>query len=218
MTRGFFIPPRWRLPARYLYDKIELVIQKRELRKPRGVIFDLGGTVLHQETFDPVAGNRRLLEFAIDTHGLKPEAVQSVADDISREIERFRDEYMVEFSVQSFQKLLYETLGVTFTIGPVEAELEFWRAAVSLTPTEGIFEVLDMLAANHIKTGVLSNTAFFSPVVEEELARHGLRKWFSFVATSADYGLRKPNPRVFRAVVGRMGLGPYRRVVRGGQA
>jgi len=180
------------------------------MQKPLGVIFDLGGTVLHQETFDPVAGNRRLLEFVADAHGLTPEAVQDAADDISREIDRFRDEYMVEFSVQAFQKLLYETLSVKFTIGPAEAEREFWRAAVSLTPTEGIFEVLDMLAANRIQTGVLSNTAFSGAVLEEELARHNLAHRFAFVVTSADYGFRKPNPRIFKAAVNKMNLPPDR--------
>lgn len=178
------------------------------MRKPLGVIFDLGGTVLRQERFDPVAGNRRLLQFAASTHGLTAEAVQAVADDLSREIELFRDQYNVEFSVQAFQRLLYEALGVKFRINAAEAEREFWRAAVTLTPTEGISEVLDLLAAKHIKTGVLSNTAFFGTVLEEELARHGLGHRFSFVATSVDYGLRKPNPRVFKAVLGKMELAP----------
>jgi len=164
--------------------------------------------VLGREKFDPVAGNRRLLELAVDAHGLTPEAVQAAAYEINREIERFLDQYNLEFSVQAFERLLYETLGVTFRVSVAEVEREFWRAAVTLTPTDGIGEVLDLLAAHGVKTAVLSNTAFFSPVVEEELARHGLRKWFSFVATSSDYGLRKPNPRVFRAVVGRMGLAP----------
>lgn len=182
--------------------------ERKNMRRPLGVIFDLGGTVLHQEKFDPMAGNNRLLELAVETYGLTPEAVQAVADDLFREIEPFRDQHNFEFNEQSFQRLLYETLGVTFRISDAEAEKEFWRAAVTFAPTDGISEVLDMLAANHIKTAVLSNTVFSGPVLEEELARHRLAHRFSFVATSADYGLRKPNPRVFNAVLGRMGLAP----------
>lgn len=68
---------------------MELVIQEKELRKPLGVIFDLGGTVLRQERFDPVAGNRRLLQFAASTHGLTAEAVQAVADDLSQRLSFF---------------------------------------------------------------------------------------------------------------------------------
>ncbi len=62
--------------------------------------------------------------------------------------------------VQSFQRLLYETLGISFNVSYSELEREFWQAAVTSTPTDGIFDVLDTLEKYRIKTGILSNSAW----------------------------------------------------------
>jgi putative hydrolase of the HAD superfamily len=176
------------------------------MHKPLGVIFDFGDTVLHQESFDPVTGNNRLLEFATNNAGLTATDVQLVADEIGREVNQLRDESHIEFHVQSFQRLLYETLGLSFRISYFQMEREFWNAAVKLTPVEGISDVLETLEAHHIKAGIVSNTTFSGATLREELAKHNLAHRFSFVISSGDYGFRKPNPRIFEVAIKKMNL------------
>ena len=178
------------------------------MNKPRGIIFDLGSTVLNEEGFDAISGDKKLLEYATNPRNLAPAEVQAFADEIYRGLHEVMEEQFVEFSEQNFQRLLYETLGITLNIDYPEAERIFWRAGTSFIPTEGIVEVLDFLRTNNIKTGILSNTMFSGGVLEEELKRHNLAQYFSFVIASSDYGFRKPSPRIFNVAIKKMNLEP----------
>jgi putative hydrolase of the HAD superfamily len=178
------------------------------MKRPAGVIFDFGGTILHQDWLSLVAGSERMLEVAESTPGLTPEEVQLVADEINVEVNRLRDESMVEFSHQSFHRLLYESLGVSFAISPYELEREFWKAIVRFSPSEGIYDVLDLLDKHGIKAGILSNSPFTGDVLREELVKHDLAHRFSFLISSIDYGFRKPHKRLFQIAVRKMSLGP----------
>ena len=178
------------------------------MHRPAGVIFDLGDTVIRLESVDMVAGNKRLLEFAEDTSGPTVEDIQLFADELSREALQVRENSMVEYSIQSFLRLLWENLGIFFTISPYELEREFWKAAVHYSPCEGIFDVLDALDKYRIKTGILSNSGFTGAVLEEELVQHNLAHRFSFLISSIDYVFRKPHGRIFQIAVKKMGLEP----------
>jgi putative hydrolase of the HAD superfamily len=177
------------------------------MRRPLGVLFDFGDTVLRGES-NLVAGNRRLLELSENALNLTGEDIQLVADKINKELQGFRDESMIEIGLQSFQRLLFETLGISFNISYSELEREFWQAAVKYTPTDGIFDVLDKLEDYRIKTGILSNSAWTGAVMEGELARHNLAHRFSFLISSADYVFRKPHRRIFEVAVRKMNLKP----------
>ena len=107
------------------------------MRKPLGIIFDYGDTILRDE-LDLVTGNKRLLELSGNALNLTGEDVQFVADEINIELQELKDESMIEFGVQSFQRLLFDTLGISFNVSYPELEREFWQAAVTYTPTDGI--------------------------------------------------------------------------------
>ena len=121
---------------------------------------------------------------------------------------RLSDESMLQYTWQGFNRLLCETLGITFNISSAELEMEFWNTALRFSPTDGIFGVLDTLERNQIKTGILSNTSMTGRVLEEELAKHNLAHRFSFLISSADYEFRKPHYRIFQVAVRKMGLQP----------
>jgi len=178
------------------------------MQRPAGVIFDLGDTVLHLDWVSMASGNKRMLEFAENTHGLTTEDIQLFADELSREALQVRDNSMVEYSIQSFQRLLFENLGISFTISPYELEREFWDAAVQYSPSEGIFDVLDTLEKHRIKTAILSNSGFTGTVLEEELVKHNLAHRFSFLISSIDYVFRKPHSRIFQIAVKKIDLKP----------
>ena len=178
------------------------------MRKPLGMLFDYGETILTTRKFDSLAGNRRLLELAESHHEMTPEEIQAVADELNAEVNAIRIESMIEFGVQSFHKLLYEHLGITFNATPLEMEREFWLGAVNNEPTEGIYELLDKLDEMGIKTGIVSNTAWTGEVMMEDLIKFDLAHRFSFLIASADYGFRKPHTRIFKLAAAKLGLEP----------
>ena len=174
------------------------------------VIFDLGDTLLRHESFDPIAGNERLLKIAEPGHNIALSEIQALASAMDKEIARRADEpeLLFEFSCQRFTRTLYETLGVSFTLDYPKLEEEFWSASMSFEPAEGIFDVLDLLKTRGIRACVLSNAAFSGTVLENELRRHRMLDYFDFVLSSCDYGFRKPNPFFFRVALAKLGVAP----------
>lgn len=173
---------------------------------PCGILFDFGETVMRTISEDPMAGNARMLEFAENPNGLTVEQIQECSDEIEGDVVRRKVESMIEFGFQSFQRVLFDTLGLSFTIGAAELEQEFWRAAVKSEPAEGIHEVLQTLARFGVEAGVVSNCVYSGKVLEEELAAHGLLRSFKFVISSIDYGYRKPHSRIFDVAVKKLCL------------
>ncbi len=57
------------------------------MKRPKGIIFDLGNTVLNQDWFDPLPGNIKLLESATNPHNLTPVQVQAFANEINRMVQ-----------------------------------------------------------------------------------------------------------------------------------
>jgi HAD superfamily hydrolase (TIGR01549 family) len=178
------------------------------MNRPAGIIFDYGETVLCSESTNFVAGSARLLEFLTHDSSLTAEELQSVANELNRELERGRNEFMIEYGVEYFYNILFETLGISLSISNSEAAREFWNYAVKFQPAEGIHEFLDMLEENRIKTGILSNSSFTGVIMEEELAKHNLAHRFSFLISSADYIFRKPSRRIYELAVRKMNLSP----------
>jgi putative hydrolase of the HAD superfamily len=178
------------------------------MHRPSGIIFDLGDTVLHLESVDVLKGNRCMLEFDDVNPGVTAEDVVAAVNEIFPWLEHARDASMLEVAASSFNRLIYETLGVTFCVDYEELERVFWNGALTYKPAEGIFELLDILDASGIKTGILSNSINKGIVLEDELAKHDLAERFSFVISSADYGVRKPHRSIFQVAVKKMELVP----------
>jgi putative hydrolase of the HAD superfamily len=176
------------------------------MRRPLGVIFDLGDTLLRTTATDWAAGSTRLLALANDARGITAADIKALSDEIANEVFSAREESALELHYDDFVKLLCETLGMSLKVNYVEAAREMWRAAVTMAPTEGVAGVLESLRARGLKMGVLSNSAFPGVVLAEELERHAMGQFFSFVISSADYGLRKPHRRIVDLVVKKMEL------------
>jgi putative hydrolase of the HAD superfamily len=88
-------------------------------------------------------------------------------------------------------------------------EWEFWEAAVIHQPSPGILEFLNFLDSKDIKKAVLSNASYSSETLMMDLAKHHLKDHFAFVMSSAEYGIRKPNPMIFEAAIKKMGFSPH---------
>jgi putative hydrolase of the HAD superfamily len=177
-----------------------------EVRRPQGIIFDYGDTVMSEESFSLLRGYSKLLEFANIGVTATAEELVGITTAIAREIDLLKRQTCLEHSLQSFFRLAFERLGISFNIGYAEMEREFWKAAVVHRPSEGLTEFLDWLESCGIKTGILSNVSFSGSVLMEDLAKHHLAHRFSFLVASSDYGIRKPNPRIFEVAIKKMGF------------
>ena len=177
------------------------------MNKPQAILFDFVNTLVYNLKFNPLAGNARLLEYAVDRKGVQPE-------DVIAEVSRLESElpptetWAVEFTNHQFNRLLYDRLGISFRVSMDVLELEFWKACVEFVPEPGISEVLSTLSAQGMRMGVVSNHPGSGAVLSWELQRHGLLKHFEFVISSADYGIRKPHRVIFTSAVSRLGLKP----------
>ncbi|HET7463014.1 MAG TPA: HAD-IA family hydrolase [Longimicrobium sp.] len=81
------------------------------------------------------------------------------------------------------------------------AERNLW-----CTLQEGTDEVLEELKRRGYRLGVISNA---DGTVEGLLETLGLRRHFEFVIDSGAVGVEKPDPRIFRMALERMGVEPH---------
>jgi putative hydrolase of the HAD superfamily len=178
---------------------------------PKGVLFDLGDTILTTTgAFDPQMGNEHLLKIAENPREISVEEITESVMKLTQEIFALKEKSCIEFSCLSFQKILYELMDITFSLPPDELELEFWKGSVNFTPEEGIEDVLDALERENIPLGVVSNSAFSQKTLSYELDKHDLLDKFDFVMSSADYGFRKPHSMIFKAAVKKLGVNPHK--------
>ena len=85
------------------------------MNRPQGILFDFVNTLVASLRFDPLAGNARLLEFAIDRKGVRPEDVVAEVSRLEGELPPTR-EWVIEFTNNQFNRLLFDRLGITFRI------------------------------------------------------------------------------------------------------
>jgi HAD superfamily hydrolase (TIGR01549 family) len=178
------------------------------LPRPRAILFDFGNTLLREDHCEPSAGIRSLLRLATGPIACEPEKAEQAAIELYAEVRAQRESGLVEFPCRSFLRLLGDLWNIAWDMPPGSLELEFWKALGSMEPEDGIDAVLEWLKGRTIAIGVVSNAMFSGEVLSWELARHGLAGAFRFVMSSADYGLKKPHPALFRAAVARLGLQP----------
>lgn len=87
----------------------------------------------------------------------------------------------------------------------VGADLQ--RAWVSgVSPIEPAREVLAKLRERGMRLGLCSNAPYPPALMREQLERLDLHQYFDAVLFSSEIGWRKPDPRVFTEILGRMGL------------
>jgi putative hydrolase of the HAD superfamily len=81
-------------------------------------------------------------------------------------------------------------------------------------PFDDVYETLDALKARGYKLGIVSN-ARDAANVERLIDQAQLRPWFNPIVISANVGVRKPNPRIFKVVLEAWQLKPDEAVMVG---
>jgi putative hydrolase of the HAD superfamily len=170
------------------------------------MLFDYGGTLVDEVRYDADAGLDAVLAHAATPIGAERRAaIRARAARVAREVADRRETHHVETPWISMARLVHDAFGTTFTMPWEVLERLFWNAAVTTVPTPGVHAALEACRSAGIRTAVLSNSSFTSPVIAHELSKHGLAASFEFVMVTADYAVRKPNPLVIDAAVARLG-------------
>ncbi len=173
--------------------------------RPRAILFDLGGTVLEERGYDLAAGVRALLCDPGFRTRRRAGDLDAVLRELKTAIDRVQRTNAAEFSMRRW---LEAELGPAPAATLAAAEALLWERSAELVPMPGAAEGLAALGAGGVAAAVVSNAVFASETLAAELARHDLPGGFAFVLSSADLGIRKPDPAIFREALARLGAEP----------
>ena len=177
------------------------------MQNPKMIIFDYGHTLLYEPGWDPVRGNAELLKYAVkNPYSYTLEDVRKAAELIFGEhIENIR-KIGYDIGGQIGNRVLYEYLGIEFSLTPLEMETVFWNGASmgAIMPKADI--MLDHINKKGIRSAVLSNLLWSGDALSQRLNRLLPMNKFEFVMTSSDYIVRKPNRILFDIALRKAGL------------
>ena len=175
------------------------------------ILFDYGSTLLGEPDWDKLRGERAVFAHVVSNpRGLTPEALSDWEQDYIRSRWFLRD-HGVELQLRQMLRLKYELHGIKLDIPYEEAEYLLWSSA-SLMSERCVYphirQALDHLYERGIRTGVVSNLGWSGEALKRRIDALLPNNRFEFVITSSDYGVRKPDPRIFQVALSKAGLGP----------
>lgn len=179
-----------------------------QLKRSKAILFDMGDTIIKYHKFDPIAGNGAVLEHAVSKVKVSPQEVSDFAHALSKELNIHRERSNMDYANQAFQRLLYSLLNIEINLTPYEMEVLFVRAGYQKMPMPGVIDLLHFLKAQGIRIGILSNTSFTEKALRQELLDMAIPDCFEFVLSTAEYVIRKPDPRIFKVCLNKLNLPP----------
>jgi putative hydrolase of the HAD superfamily len=182
----------------------------------RGVIFDLGSTLIyatHDQNWGAVMAHMKAdLLTHLNAHGynLAPEAFFSRLSANYAIFDQQRQTDWVEYTAGYLIRTTLADLGAPaptpdLLAEAVRAYFAYSETLYDLMP--GAHETLRELRAAGLRLGLISN-ASDDGNVQRLIDNAGLREYFEPILVSAVVGLRKPNPRIFELVLESWGLSP----------
>ncbi len=179
----------------------------QNIRYPKMIIFDYGDTLLCEPDWDTDRGNAELLKYVTrNPNGCTIDDVRKGAEIIFGEHIGSIRKMGYDISGRVGDKLLYDYLGMEFSLSPLEMETVFWDAACKGAVMLGADKLLDYLNANGIRTAVISNNLWSGEALTARFNRLLPNNRFEFVMTSSDYLVRKPNRLLFDIALQKAGL------------
>jgi putative hydrolase of the HAD superfamily len=178
------------------------------MRKPDAILFDLWGTLINSVDFDPRKGHAAVLETCENPNRVTLDDVMDLGQRVVSATVAREEEVALEFTQASLLRIVSDAFGLRPRMSLQESELVFWRASLVVSLIDGVPDLLREVEASGMPMGVVSNSSFASPTLEQELQVQGIRSHFRFVISSADYGVRKPDPLIFEVALRRLGMEP----------
>lgn len=171
-----------------------------ESGRPEAILFDLGSTLLH----DSLSGGlslrmranleKRLFAPFVDGDFDLPSALADAMDEVYRG-------GLQEFHVKKWLESNLNHAALHESGSAEELERIIRTRVLSYSPPDGARRVLEGLMREGMPMGVVSNSIFSSDLLWDDIRRLSVPDAFGFVISSAEFGLRKPHPAIFRAGV-----------------
>ena len=180
------------------------------MRKPDAILFDLWGTLINSVDFDPRKGHAAVLESCENPNRATLDEVMDLGQRVVSATVAREEEVALEFTQASLLRIVSDAFGLRPRKSLEESELIFWKASLQVSMVNGVSDLLREIEASGMPMGVVSNSSFAGPTLERELEVQGIRRYFRFVISSADYGVRKPDPIIFEVALRRLGMEPGR--------
>ena len=142
------------------------------MRYPKMILFDNGHTLLYEPGWDTDRGNAELLKYATKN----PD--NCTLDDVRKAAELVFGEHIenvrkigYDIGGQIGDRVLYEYLGIEFSLTPLEMEKVFWNGASmgAVMPEADI--MLKFINKNGIRSAVISNLLWSGDALSERLNR-----------------------------------------------
>lgn len=177
------------------------------MRCPKMIMFDYGHTLLYEPGWDSIRGNAELLKYAVkNPNNCTLEDVRKGAELIfGKHIESIR-KIGYDICGQVGDRVLYEYLGIEFSLTPLEMETVFWNGASQGAIMPDADKMLDYINKHGIRSAVISNLLWSGAALTERLNRLLPNNEFEFVMTSSDYLMRKPNRILFDIALQKAGV------------
>ncbi len=176
------------------------------MQKPDALLFDLWGTLINSVDFDPQKGHAAVMEICENPNGVSLDEVMDFGRRIVNATVAREEESALEYTQASLLRMVADALGLRPRASSEECEWAFWRASLRVSMVDGVDDLLRELETLGIPMGVVSNSSFAGCTLERELERQRIRRYFRFVISSADYGVRKPDPLIFEVALRRLGF------------
>ncbi len=181
----------------------------------KGILFDLGSTLIEFDNTDWVQLERECLRQAYDfvaRSNRMPEWIE-FADSFLNTFHQAwieADQTLKEIKLAEWVSQYLEKNHVISQDGMGSAFIDQYyqpiRKQISLI--DGAVEVLQEFKTKGYKIGLISNSSFPSEYHLAELQQYGLKEYFDFLIFSHDYGFRKPHSGLFKTALQALKLKP----------
>ena len=178
---------------------------------PRMILFDYGGTLMCEPDWDMLRGERAVFQHVVaNPHGWTPEEVSAWEGKYFASLQGVRDLGAEPTEIQML-RLKYDLHGISLDFSLEEAEFLFWDHTAPMTPRclfPGVEEALAALNKRGIRIGVVSNIGWTGNALRRRINTLLPGNAFEFILASSDYGLRKPDARLFQLALEKAALPP----------
>lgn len=175
--------------------------------RPSILLCDMGDTLIRWTGYDRERGLRSLREYCDHPERFDLATLVERGIALDHELEERADASLLEFREADFLHAIFGTIGIILRGSDDEVEARYWSEALTFDPEPGVASALERISAAGVRLGVISNTIFGPGVIEHELTRQDLLRFFERpLLTSARYGTRKPHPLLFEVALGLFGV------------
>ena len=148
------------------------MVEGYDMKHPKMIIFDYGQTLLCEPEFDLKRATADLFKYVTkNPNNYTIEDVCSYADKIYGEYISDVRKSGCDIGKQTIDKLIYERLGIEFSLTPLQMEIVFWNGTSKGAVMPNADKMINYINQMDIRSAVISNLIYSSDALTERLNR-----------------------------------------------